>query len=210
MWEKLKIILAMVTASLISLAGCANKPSFLFSVAELMDVPASTPLYDACAAGDMEKIMELVKAGEDVSYAPGGLEYPIEIFCASGTGAGLDALKCLLDAGADPNAYKYTPALFRVAQSLKHRDPSTYETGISMVMALLDAGADWVDPEDGNSIIHYAALQKDTSLLSTLLAMEEGSILSNEKNHAGETPKDWAEQCGNAEAVSILDEGGRR
>ena len=170
----------------------------------LLEGEVTTPLVKACETGNAVMIPWLLEHGARTDYAPGKILYPLEAFCESGSGAGTDALEKLLTYEADSERFKYRPPLFRLAQTLRHRSEETMQTGIDMVLMLLDSGASWQDPTDNYTILHYGALQADGSVLKTLLERKEAAAFLNAKNNEGQTPLDLAEQSGNAEGAQIL------
>ena len=90
-----------------------NIPSTRFVwLTELAGGTVTTPLTIACETGNSEMISYLLEHGADVKYAPGNVSYPLEAFCSSGTGAGIDALEMLLNHKANPEEYKFIPPLF--------------------------------------------------------------------------------------------------
>lgn len=168
----------------------------------------TTPLVKACETGNAQMIVWLLEHGAKTDYAPGDILYPLETFCRNGFGAGTPALRQLLDNGADPQQYKNKPPLFRLAQTLRRRNEKSYSTGVEMVLILLDEGAAWKDPTDGLTIIHYAAMQRNSDFLIILLGKNEAASYLNVKNNEGKTPLDIAEQYENEECVRLLKEVG--
>lgn len=177
-------------------------------ITELLEGEVTTPLVKACETGNAQMILWLLEHGARTDYAPGRICYPLEAFCESGSGAGIETLKSLIAYGADPEQYKYRPAMFRLAQTLNHRNAETYQTGVDMVMMLIDNGASWQDAEDGYTILHYAAMQKDGSFLRSLLEKEEAQKYINARNNKGETPMDVAVQSRSVDTVWALQEAG--
>ena len=170
------------------------------------EAEVTTPLVKACETGNEEMISWLLEHGAATDYAPGDILYPLETFCENGTGAGTEALRQLLEYGADPDQYKKRPPLFRLAQTLRHRSEETYPAGVDMVMMLLEAGARWQDPTDGFTILHYAAMQRDGKFLEALLEMEAAAGFLNTENDEGLTPLDLAEKNENGECLQLLRE----
>lgn len=166
----------------------------------------TTPLVKACETGNKEMIIWLLDHGASTDYAPGNILYPLEAFCESGSGAGVEAMQKLLDCGADPEEYKGIQPVFRLAGTLEHRDEKTVQDGIDMVIMLLRNGAEWTNKIDGKTLLHYAAWQKDGTFMKSLLAMEEAKSFVNAKDYTGKTPKDIAEERGNQECVALLQE----
>lgn len=177
-------------------------------ITELLEGEVTTPLVKACETGNAQMILWLLEHGARPDYAPGGICYPLEAFCESGSGAGTEALTNLFAYGADPKQYKYTPALFRLVRTLEHRSAETYQTGVDMVMVFIDNGAPWQNPEDGYTILHYAAMQKDGSFIRMLLEKEEAHEYVNAQNENGETPMDVAVQSRSVDTVWALQEAG--
>ena len=175
---------------------------------ELVEGTVTTPLTVACETGNSEMISYLLEHGADVNYAPGNVSYPLEAFCSSGTGAGIDTLELLLNNKANPDEYKQIPPLFRVAETLQHRQENTYETGVKMVLLLLENGAKWQNPIDGYTILHYAAFQDNAILMTELLKKNESERWLNTKNNQGETPLDIATRKKNMECVDLLRKAG--
>ena len=188
-----------------------NTPTEQFvRLTEAAEGIVTTPLTKACETGNSEMIIYLLEHGADTEYAPGYIIYPLESFCDTGTGAGEDALNALLNHGADPNKYKRISPVFRVAGTLEHRAESTYETGVRMVLILLENGAYWQNPIDGNTILHYAAFQKNATLMKELLKLDESKKWLNVKNDKGETPLDFTMENNNIEAMQLLKDAGAK
>ena len=186
-----------------------NAPSTIFPrFVSFIEGKVTTPLVQACETGNAEMIVWLLEHGAKVDYAPGAIEYPLEIFCDNGTGAGTDALEKLLEYGADPELYRYRPPLFRLMQTLRHRSDETYDTGVEMTLLLLDKGAKWRDPKDGFTVFHFAAMQRNTDFLKALLERDQAADYINMKDDEGQTPLDIAEKFGNTECARILQEAG--
>lgn len=177
----------------------------LLLFATLFEAEVTTPLNAACESANAQMITYLLENGASADYAPGRMAYPLETFCSGGTDAGTDTLKELLDHGADPNVYRYRPALFRIAETLRHRSEETFGTGVDMVLLLLENGADWQNPGDGYTILHFAVLQRDTLLLEKLLEMEESANWLTAENDAGETPLSLARAEGQEECAQLLE-----
>lgn len=178
-------------------------------VVGFLEGEVSTPLVKACETGNGEMISWLLEHGAKTDYAPDPVLYPLESFCNTGSGAGKEILQKLLDYKADPNKYKLRPPIFMLANTLQHRADSTYEEGVEMVLLLIDSGAEWTDLNDGYTIIHYAAMQRDGRLLAELLKKERGMQLLDAENDKGQTPLDIAEQTHSTECAQILLEAGQ-
>lgn len=184
-----------------------NRPSTIVPrLTTFVEGEVTTPLVKACETGNAEIIIWLLDHGARTDYAPVNMLYPLETFCDSGSGAGIDALKALLDHGADPELYKDRPPVFRLAQTLRHGDWQTWPERVDMILLLLDNGAAWQDPTDGYTLLHYAALQDNGSFLRTLLEWDESAQYINARNNEGKTPLDIAVQNQNTECAFLLQE----
>ena len=175
-------------------------------LAELCEGTVWTPLNAACWYGNGEMVVWLLEHGADANYAPGRQEYPLEMFCDAGCSAGPEALDSLLEHGADPKLYKYRAIPYLPAQFLEHRSDEKYPEGVSMILKMINAGASWTDSAMGDTILHFAAVQRDGSLLRPLLEKAEAAEYLYMENNKGELPIDWAEIRGSDECVQLLKE----
>lgn len=172
-----------------------------------MEGEVTTPLVKACETGNAEMILWLLDHGARTDYSPVNMLYPLEAFCGSGSGAGIDALKALLDHGADPDQYKNRPSVFRLAQTLCHVDnEQCWQAHVDMIILLIDSGAKWQDPTDGYTLLHYAAMQNNGKLLKILLDNENAAKYIDTRNNDGNTPLDIAVQNQNTECTDLLQE----
>lgn len=182
-----------------------NRPSTIIPhLTTLVEGEVTTPLVKACETGNAEMIIWLLDHGARTDYAPVEMLYPLEAFCDSGSGAGIAALKALLDHNADPQKYKYRPPLFCLAQTLRRRTETSLQDGIDMILLLLDRGAAWQDPTDGFTVIHYAAMQRDSQFMQLLLIRADADKYLNTPNDNGLTPLELATQYENIETCRIL------
>lgn len=184
-----------------------NRPSTIVpQLTTLVEGEVTTPLVKACETGNAEMILWLLDHGARTDYAPVEMLYPLEAFCDHGSRAGIDALKALLDHGADPELYKNRPPVFRLAQTLRHGDWQTWPERVDMILLLLDNGAAWQDPTDGYTLLHYAAMQENAAFLKALLERNESVQYLDRKNDEGKTPLDIAVENQNTECASLLQE----
>lgn len=145
------------TFLLLQLAGCASTPAHLDVVQKQVSQP--TPLMQASAKGEMDKVSDLVNKGA-----------PVNAVCPQGTALtlavahGYDHIAVkLLGEGAKPDlaGEKGITALMLAAQNNDQR----------LVNVLLDSGAN-VNAQDarGSNAVAYAARQGNLAVIRRLLS----------------------------------------
>jgi len=182
-----------------------NKTSSAFpKLVEMLEGEVTTPLIEASRKGNKKMIKYLLEHGADMNYAPNGMEYPLEAFTNTGLSGGVDTLKLMLKYTDKPDAYKYISPLFRVALTLEHVSSDNYEKNVEMILLFIDAGANWQNSIDGDTILHYAARQDNSILLKELLNRDESKKWLNVKNDNGETPLSVAIDKNYVENANLL------
>ena len=157
---------------------------------------AASPLADAAASGDADRIHAMIAAGEDVNQtANDGATALLWATYYQDT----ELVGALLDAGADPNIgndYGITPLL---------QASSTGDAAI--VSALLDAGADpSITHTEGQTALLAAA--RTGSGETVRLLLDHGVDPDQADDYQQQTPLMWAAAEGHLNVVSALLDAG--
>ncbi|KAI4171718.1 MAG: hypothetical protein LQ346_008715, partial [Caloplaca aetnensis] len=152
------------------LLACGANPNALFNTGNRRRGPV-TPLAEASYMGHIDIVKELLICQADVELEPQECPNALEQACRGGS---IEAIRLLLDHGADPNAR--LPGLpSPLSSALVGRDLA--DTSCIIVKMLLDAGANINDPVEvwwaslsDLSVIVFAVLCRcDTSTIKALL-----------------------------------------
>ena len=186
--------------AIIAIDGMWNK--------SIPDKNGRTPIITACKEGNAEILEYLINSGIDVTntkYDSYSEQRPLEAFCSSGWKNNPKVLQILLDAGADPNDYRYKPALFILAEqaywklTITEKQKDEIE---NMCLELIKAGAEL--QYENETILHLAAKADMTELFDALIHSKEGIELINTKNQDELTPWETAAKYGAVEVQQVI------
>lgn len=186
--------------AIIAIDGMWNK--------SIPDKNGRTPIITACKEGNAEILEYLINSGIDVTntkYDSYSEQRPLEAFCSSGWKNNPKMLQILLDAGADPNDYRYKPALFILAEqaywklTITEKQKDEIE---NMCLELIKAGAEL--QYENETILHLAAKADMAELFDALIHSKDGIELINAKNQDELTPWETAAKYGAVEVQQAI------
>lgn len=161
-----------------------------------------TMLQTACRMGNVEVIRHLLEKGANPHREKGWMT-PLECYCANNFGGDdMEAVKLLVEYGADPAVFASSPSTFLLAWQFSWRAYDRKKVVSQEILFLLEHGAPMVF--EGRSLLHVAARTDEEELFEVLLDTEEGRKCLSMKDKDGYTPWDIAVQNGSTEVQALI------
>lgn len=153
-----------------------------------------TALMKAVEEGSLAKVNGLISAGADVNVATASGDYPLVMAAYLGHA---EIVKALLAAGADL-------AVTDPGMKATALHAASYAGRLEAARALVQAGIaiDAQGPFNGYTALHDAIWQNNIDVAKMLIDANADLTL---KNHAGQTPLEWARAKHRAEIVAAIE-----
>ncbi|MEM1177674.1 MAG: ankyrin repeat domain-containing protein [Acidobacteriota bacterium] len=164
----------------------------------LLRADVALDLAEASAAGQMERVRELIDGEADVNEPGGDGFHPLTLAATYGR---VEVAEALVAAGADPSSAAANPTLttpLHGAAGCKRSEPAE-----KIVAGLIDAGAD-VDAEQagGFTALHRAAGVGHTAVVKRLIDAGADATIESD---LGVTAKDLASERGHLLLMALFD-----